>query len=148
MYRAAHMLLITEHRAAGTRHRAPHRTLRREPSKRRCDAPRTRVHTRRVNSYTLLDRQGRPYLSTTPGAVGGHRGTKVYGRLDCPTALACGAKGKYVQQRVFFADEEVAIAAGYRPCGHCLRPRYRRWLADLEARSNETTTDLDPPSEV
>jgi methylphosphotriester-DNA--protein-cysteine methyltransferase len=29
--------------------------------------------------------------------------------------------------RVFFADEATAIAAGYRPCGACLRERYAEW---------------------
>lgn len=29
--------------------------------------------------------------------------------------------------RVFFADEQTAIAAGYRPCAVCLRERYREW---------------------
>jgi methylphosphotriester-DNA--protein-cysteine methyltransferase len=81
-----------------------------------------------VRTYTLLDREGRPYQSRTPGTVGGHRRTKVYGRLDCPTALRWIAKGHYVQHRVFFADEDAARAAGYRPCGHCLRPQYRQWL--------------------
>jgi hypothetical protein len=28
---------------------------------------------------------------------------------------------------VFFKDESVAIAAGYRPCGACLRETYREW---------------------
>jgi methylphosphotriester-DNA--protein-cysteine methyltransferase len=28
---------------------------------------------------------------------------------------------------VFFADERTAIAAGYRPCGACLRAEYREW---------------------
>ncbi|MDO5289927.1 MAG: Ada metal-binding domain-containing protein [Pseudomonadota bacterium] len=32
--------------------------------------------------------------------------------------------------RVFFADEAEAQAAGYRPCGHCLRAAYRQWRAD------------------
>jgi len=78
----------------------------------------------------LLDADGRPYPSRIPGTVGGHRRSRIYGRLDCPTALRWIARGKYVQHRVFFADEDAAIAAGYRPCGHCLRPQYRRWLAD------------------
>ncbi len=86
-----------------------------------------------VKTYTLLDRDGRPYESDTPGTLGGHRRSKVYGRLDCPTALRSIAKGQYVQHRVFFADEETARAAGYRPCGHCLRPKYRQWLADRAA---------------
>jgi methylphosphotriester-DNA--protein-cysteine methyltransferase len=87
-----------------------------------------------VTSYTLLDRDRRPYESPSPGTLGGHRRSKIYGRLDCPSALRWIGKGHYVQHRVFFADEEVAIAAGYRPCGHCLRPKYRQWLAANESR--------------
>ena len=87
-----------------------------------------------VMTYTLLDEDGRPYQSDTPGTLGGYRRSKIYGRLDCPSALRAIAKGQYVQHRVFFADEEVAIAAGYRPCGSCLRPMYRRWKADTESR--------------
>lgn len=87
-----------------------------------------------MRTYTLLGRDGQPYQSRTPGTLGGHRRQKVYGRLDCPTALRYIAKGQYVQHRVFFADEEVAIAAGYRPCGHCLRAKYRQWLADRDAK--------------
>jgi hypothetical protein len=87
-----------------------------------------------VKSYTLLDRDRRPYDSPSPGTLGGHRRSRIYGRLDCPSALRWIGKGHYVQHRVFFADEEVAIAAGYRPCGHCLRLRYRQWLAANESR--------------
>ena len=87
-----------------------------------------------MRTYTLLNQEGRAYQSPTPGSFGGHRGTKVYGQLDCPTALRWIEKGHYVQHRVFFADEETAIAAGYRPCGHCLRAKYRQWVTDREAR--------------
>jgi methylphosphotriester-DNA--protein-cysteine methyltransferase len=31
--------------------------------------------------------------------------------------------------RVFFADEATAIAAGYRPCGACMRREYAAWKA-------------------
>ena len=97
-----------------------------------------------VRTYTLLDRDGRPYLSRTPGVLGGHRRTKVYGRLDCPTALHWIAKGQYVQHRVFFADEADALAAGYRPCGHCLRPEYRRWQAERRAGNDVAGVQPDP----
>jgi len=30
---------------------------------------------------------------------------------------------------VFFAEEEAAIAAGFRPCGACLRERCAEWRA-------------------
>jgi methylated-DNA-[protein]-cysteine S-methyltransferase len=32
-----------------------------------------------------------------------------------------------VSQRVFFADEDTAIAAGYRPCANCMPDAYARW---------------------
>ncbi len=92
------------------------------------------AHAVVVKTYTLLGEDGRPYQSGTPGTLGGYRRSKIYGRLDCPSALRAIARAGYVEQRVFFADEEVAIAAGYRPCGTCLRPTYRRWLADTEPR--------------
>jgi methylphosphotriester-DNA--protein-cysteine methyltransferase len=70
--------------------------------------------------YTLLGADGRPYQSKTPGKLGGYRRRKLYGRLDCPSALSWIAKGHYVKHRVFFADEDTARAAGYTPCKRCL----------------------------
>lgn len=80
-----------------------------------------------MTTYTLVDAHGRPYVSATPGRLGGHRRNKLYGRLDCPSALRAIATGGYRSHRVFFADEDVAIAAGYRPCAVCLPEEYRRW---------------------
>ncbi len=49
-------------------------------------------------------------------ALAGNRRLKIYGRLDC-------ASGRRMQRenRVFFADEQEALRARYRPCGHCMR---------------------------
>jgi methylated-DNA-[protein]-cysteine S-methyltransferase len=80
-------------------------------------------------TWTLIGADGKPYESPTPGTLGGHRRSKGYGRLDCPAALRWIAKGHYVKHRVFFADEETAIAAGYRPCAVCMPERYRQWKA-------------------
>jgi hypothetical protein len=80
--------------------------------------------------YMLLDTDGRPYTSTTPGALGGHRRNKLYGRLDCPAALRALAAGDYVRNRVFFADEQTAVSAGYRPCAVCLPTAYKLWKAN------------------
>jgi hypothetical protein len=69
-------------------------------------------------------------LSETPGALGGHRGTRVYGRFDCPAALRALARGgTYRRHRIFFADEPTAVAAGFRPCARCLPAEYKAWRA-------------------
>jgi methylphosphotriester-DNA--protein-cysteine methyltransferase len=77
--------------------------------------------------FTLVGADGKPYESAVPGALGGNRRGKLYGRLDCPSALRAIRQGGYVQHRVFFADEAAAVAAGYRPCGTCLRAEYAVW---------------------
>lgn len=78
-------------------------------------------------TYKLLGPDRMPYDSTQPGILGGHRRSRIYGRLDCPTAQRAIARGGYVVHRVFFADETTAIAAGYRPCGSCLPEAYAIW---------------------
>jgi methylphosphotriester-DNA--protein-cysteine methyltransferase len=85
-------------------------------------------------SYTLLGGDGQPYESPVKGQWGGHRRSKVYGRLDCPSALRAIARGGYTAHRVFFADEASAVAAGYRPCGTCCRDRYLAWKDARPAR--------------
>ena len=82
-----------------------------------------------TKTYRLLGPDGVPYQSTTPGLLGGHSRQKVYGRLDCPVALSFLRRGFEPKFRVFFADEPTAIAAGYRPCGACMRAEYRAWKA-------------------
>jgi hypothetical protein len=80
-------------------------------------------------TYTLTGTDGKPYLSTTRGTLGGHKKDKIYGTLDCTGAKMWIAKGHYVKQRVFFADEQTAIAAGFRPCARCLPEKYKEWKA-------------------
>jgi methylphosphotriester-DNA--protein-cysteine methyltransferase len=69
----------------------------------------------------------KPLAKGERGTLGGHRGTRIYGRLDCPAAPRAIARGGYVAYRVFFLDERHARAAGYRPCGVCLPEKYRAW---------------------
>ena len=80
--------------------------------------------------YKLIGPDGKQYLSEEPGALGGQRGQKLYGRLDCPSALRAIARptgATYVKNRVFFKDEQTALAAGYRPCAVCMREHYNLW---------------------
>lgn len=57
--------------------------------------------------------------------LGGNKNLKIYGTLSCKS-------GKRIQlkNRVFFENEQDAIAHGYRPCGHCMRTRYLEWKAN------------------
>jgi hypothetical protein len=77
----------------------------------------------------LTGADGASCVSDVPGTLGGHRRGRLYGRLDCPSALRAIAAGGYVGDRVFFADERTAVAAGFRPCAVCLPDRYRVWHA-------------------
>jgi methylphosphotriester-DNA--protein-cysteine methyltransferase len=81
----------------------------------------------RTRAWVLTGADGKPFESDTPGTLGGHRRTKIYGKLDCRTALRAIARGGYVKYRVFFRDEASAIAAGYRPCAVCMPAQYAAW---------------------
>jgi methylphosphotriester-DNA--protein-cysteine methyltransferase len=77
--------------------------------------------------YTLIRRDGKPHASDRKGTFGGHRKQRIYGRLDCASALRHVAAGTYAKNCVFFADEATAIAAGYRPCARCMPHEYAVW---------------------
>lgn len=83
--------------------------------------------------YKLLGPDG-PYDSDTKGTLGGNGAARIYGRLDCSSALRALKWGDtYRKHRVFFADEATAVAAGYRPCGTCMREAYRAWMKRRDA---------------
>ena len=84
---------------------------------------------KRGRTWTLVGSDGRPFSSPTPGTLGGHRQSRIYGRLDCRAASRAIARGGYVNYRVFFADEVTAVTAGFRPCGVCMPEEYARWKA-------------------
>jgi len=79
--------------------------------------------------YRLINASGEEVLSTVPGTFGGNRRRRIYGRLDCRSAVGSLPTG-YARVRVFFADEATAIAAGYRPCESCMQEQYRAWVEE------------------
>ena len=83
--------------------------------------------------YFLTDSSNHQFLSYEKGRFGGHRKLKKYGKFNCPSALNAIRKGQYVKHRVFFADEETALKAGYAPCGNCMKERYKMWKKGLLA---------------
>ena len=87
-----------------------------------------------ANTYWVIGADGKPFESKRPGTLGGHRGTHIYGRLDCRAALRAISRGGYVASRVFFLDESDARAAGYRPCAVCMPDEYRRWKEESADR--------------
>lgn len=84
-----------------------------------------------MKMYKLLGAAGKEYFSEAPRTFGNGK-LKIYGRLDCPSALSAIKRfpGSYEKSRVFFADEKTALVAGYRPCGNCLREKYKEYMAN------------------
>jgi hypothetical protein len=91
----------------------------------------------RTKQFKLLGADRQVYLSEFAGTLGGHRQQKIYGRLNCRSALKAIAsdRGTYEKRRVFFADELTAIAAGYRPCAVCMPDDYKRWKSGEGGKS-------------
>jgi len=54
--------------------------------------------------------------------LGGNANLKIYGTLNCKSG-----KRLKIKNRVFFKNEEEAIQENYRPCGHCMREKYKIW---------------------
>jgi methylphosphotriester-DNA--protein-cysteine methyltransferase len=55
---------------------------------------------------------------------GGNKKLNIYGLLSCSSG-----KRMKAENRVFFECEAEAVAAGYRPCGHCMKEQYKRFMA-------------------
>lgn len=88
--------------------------------------------------YKLLGPDGTFYYSESKGLYGGYNGKeKIYGTMDCKSALSWIKKGHYVDKRVFFKDEKDAVLAGFRPCAVCQREKYLKWKANPERFKND-----------
>jgi DNA/RNA endonuclease YhcR with UshA esterase domain len=54
--------------------------------------------------------------------LGGNSNLKIYGKLSCTSG-----KRMKRENRVFFSSEKDAIEQDYRPCGGCLKEKYKVW---------------------
>lgn len=88
-----------------------------------------------MKTYKLLAADGTTIASETPGTLGGNSNAGIYGRLDCSAVNRALSKG-YDQHRVFFASEQDAIQAGYRPCGRCMVAEYKEWNSGPEGKES------------
>jgi hypothetical protein len=86
-------------------------------------------------SFRLLQPDGRFADSDVPGTLGGNATLRLYGRLDCESAVNALRRG-YAKHRVFFKDEQAAIDAGYRPCGRCMHESHAIWKAGPTGQAN------------
>ena len=97
--------------------------------------------------YKLMGPDGEFYMSPEKGLLGGNAALKIYGRMECSSANAAIKKygDVYPSHRVFFKDEATAIAAGFRPCGNCMKEHYRLWKAGKIVPGNleETRQNVD-----
>ncbi|OYU93634.1 MAG: metal-binding protein [Bacteroidetes bacterium B1(2017)] len=59
-------------------------------------------------------------------SLGGNLKLKIYGKLNCKSG-----KRMKKQNRVFFSSEEEAIEHNFRPCGHCMKSKYKTWKNGL-----------------
>jgi methylphosphotriester-DNA--protein-cysteine methyltransferase len=57
---------------------------------------------------------------------GGNSKLKIYGLLSCSSG-----KRMKTENRVFFKSEKEALENNYRPCGHCMREKYKQWKNKL-----------------
>jgi methylphosphotriester-DNA--protein-cysteine methyltransferase len=55
-------------------------------------------------------------------ALAGNNKLKIYGLLSCSSG-----KRMHKVNRVFFNSEITALQHGYRPCGHCMKEKYKNW---------------------
>lgn len=70
----------------------------------------------------LNNRTLRSLLKNRDTVMGGNINLKIYGTLHCKSG-----KRMKKSSRVFFLSEAEAIEKGYRPCGNCMRDKYRIW---------------------
>jgi hypothetical protein len=64
----------------------------------------------------------RAFIKNGTIKLGGNIPLKIYGTLQCKSG-----KRMKIENRVFFTNENEAITEGYRPCGHCMREKYKIW---------------------
>jgi hypothetical protein len=72
-------------------------------------------------AYTR-SRQLKILISKGLVTMAGNRKLGIFGTLECNSG-----KRMKLENRVFFVSEKAAQAAGFRPCGHCMRAAYLVW---------------------
>ena len=82
-----------------------------------------------LNHTEISDARLRMLIRKGEITLGGNKKLKIYGLLSCKSG-----KRMKAENRVFFTDEQQAIANGFRPCGNCKRNLYKKWIYSVPER--------------
>lgn len=76
-----------------------------------------------INHLDITDLDLRSKIKQKEICFGGNRKLKIYGTLRCKS-------GKRIKRenRVFFVSKNEALKNEYRPCGHCMKAEYKKWI--------------------
>ncbi len=78
-----------------------------------------------INHLVISDSYLHKKIKQRKICFGGNKKLNIYGTLYCSSG-----KRMKIENRVFFCSEKEAIRNGYRPCGHCMKEKYKRWKND------------------
>ncbi len=95
------------------------------------------AHQSPGQSLTQTAKRIRSLIRQGAIVLAGNKKLKIYGTLRCVSG-----KRMLPANRVFFASEQEAIAAGFRPCGHCLREKYLAWKNPVQPPPPRPTSFL------
>ena len=76
-----------------------------------------------IQHIDITDSDLRSKIKLKEICFGGNRNLKIYGTLQCKSGKRLKRKN-----RVFFSSENEAINKGFRPCGHCMKTKYKKWI--------------------
>ncbi|WP_310555718.1 Ada metal-binding domain-containing protein [Flavobacterium sp.] len=76
-----------------------------------------------IQHIDITDSDLRSKIKLKEICFGGNRNLKIYGTLQCKSGKRLKRKN-----RVFFSSENEAINKGFRPCGHCMKTEYKKWI--------------------
>lgn len=80
-----------------------------------------------IHQIKLPPRELRKQIKNQEICFGGNFRLKIYGKLNCKSG-----KRMKMENRVFFKSEEDALNRGFRPCGNCLKMKYREWICSIQ----------------
>lgn len=99
------------------------------------------MRARSAKTHTLIGADGKPHVSAEKGILGGRRGTKIFGRLDCPAALRAHCPRQVRQPPSLLRRLGNSHPSRYRPCAVCMPDAYQTW----KARQANTPSTTRPP---